>query len=255
MTAKYDDHDGRLRGRRLQARRLKMWTAAQGRCAQCGKLTDYPNGFEVDHKVPLVQGGKDAEENLQVLCGGYAGCHAKKTLSESHGDPAVSFYPEWLEPSSTHLTIVFGPPGSGKSTYVQEHAGSGDLVIDLDLIAAELSGLPIYQADVSWLRKAAHFRNRMLASLREPSSNAAWFITTGAGKDRDWWISKLCPANVVVLDTDQQTCKDRVISDLRRPVAVKDRHISEIDKWWLAERSGVHVSGRRQLVGIDGWPE
>lgn len=33
------------------------------------------------------------------------------------------------------VRVVTGPPCSGKSTYVDEHANRGDLVIDLDRIA------------------------------------------------------------------------------------------------------------------------
>jgi 5-methylcytosine-specific restriction protein A len=75
-SAKFDNTDGRLRGRALQARRLRKWTAAQGLCAKCSKLTDYPDGFELDHIVALVNKGTDDEEQTQVLC---PSCHATKT--------------------------------------------------------------------------------------------------------------------------------------------------------------------------------
>jgi len=45
-------------------------------CARCRKLTDWPDGFELDHRIPLFRGGEDIEENLQVLC---PECHATKT--------------------------------------------------------------------------------------------------------------------------------------------------------------------------------
>lgn len=37
------------------------------------------------------------------------------------------------------LTIVTGPPASGKSTYVQQHAKPGDITIDYDAIANTLT--------------------------------------------------------------------------------------------------------------------
>lgn len=57
----------RLRGRKLQVRRLKLWTA-NPYCAMCGRLTDYPDGFELDHKIALTNGGEDTEDNCQILC-------------------------------------------------------------------------------------------------------------------------------------------------------------------------------------------
>ncbi|MGQ7956392.1 HNH endonuclease [Pseudomonas sp. SP16.1] len=80
-----------MTGRKLQERRLKVW-ARNPNCAQCGKLCDFPAGFELDHKVPLHQGGEDTEANCQVLCVRYetingqlvkVGCHARKTAQDA----------------------------------------------------------------------------------------------------------------------------------------------------------------------------
>jgi 5-methylcytosine-specific restriction endonuclease McrA len=89
MSARYDNTDGRMRGRRLQERRLKKWTEAEGCCAKCGRLTEFNarpgKGFELDHTEPLkADGGKgeDTDENTQVLCNGPTGCHRKKTAKD-----------------------------------------------------------------------------------------------------------------------------------------------------------------------------
>ncbi|MCY1366209.1 HNH endonuclease [compost metagenome] len=74
----------RITGRKLQDRRMKVWSR-NPHCAHCGRLCDFPAGFELDHKVPLYQGGSDTEDNCQVLCSGLDGCHAKKTASDLHG--------------------------------------------------------------------------------------------------------------------------------------------------------------------------
>ena len=62
-------------------RRLKLWTR-DPHCQICRKLVDYPWGFELDHIVPLHQGGPDTEENSQVLC---VPCHRDKSKSEASG--------------------------------------------------------------------------------------------------------------------------------------------------------------------------
>lgn len=85
--------DRRITGRKLQDRRLKVWSK-NPRCALCGRVCDFPSGFELDHKVPLYQGGADTEDNCQVLCVSFemvegqrvkAGCHAEKTLRDLQG--------------------------------------------------------------------------------------------------------------------------------------------------------------------------
>lgn len=83
MTKRLRRHDGspRITGRALQRRRLSVWTA-DPTCARCGKLTAYPSGFELDHRVPLFKGGDDTEDNCQVLCNGVNGCHEKKTADD-----------------------------------------------------------------------------------------------------------------------------------------------------------------------------
>ncbi|CAI3795819.1 HNH endonuclease signature motif containing protein [Rheinheimera sp. MM224] len=74
--------DNRITGRRLQNRRFNMWKK-DPHCALCGRLVDYPSGFELDHKVPLVLGGEDLEQNCQILCcGGKDTCHEQKTKQD-----------------------------------------------------------------------------------------------------------------------------------------------------------------------------
>lgn len=81
-TQRFDNTDGRMRGRKLQERRFRKWTQAKGRCAVCSVLTEYddprtnPRGFHLDHIKALVNGGKDEESQTQVLC---LPCHDIKT--------------------------------------------------------------------------------------------------------------------------------------------------------------------------------
>lgn len=74
----YDNSDGRLRGRKLQATRLRIWSA-DPHCAACRKLVEYPSGFELDHKAAISKGGTNNDDNLQVLC---AECHVDKTARD-----------------------------------------------------------------------------------------------------------------------------------------------------------------------------
>jgi 5-methylcytosine-specific restriction protein A len=72
------DTSARIRGRALQSRRLSVWRT-NPRCVKCHRLTRYPDGFELDHIIPLFKGGKDTQESCQLLC---KGCHSIKTAQD-----------------------------------------------------------------------------------------------------------------------------------------------------------------------------
>jgi len=57
----------------------------------CGRLTDYPHGFHVDHIVPLFKGGLDEDSNLQILD---PECHDKKTLADLGLKERTKFGPD-----------------------------------------------------------------------------------------------------------------------------------------------------------------
>ncbi len=50
-------------------------------CRSCGRVC-YGSNANVDHIVPLEQGGTDDMSNLQTLC---RSCHGRKTITEQRG--------------------------------------------------------------------------------------------------------------------------------------------------------------------------
>lgn len=81
----------RMSGRALQEKRRKKWQE-DPYCAGCGRLLDFPNGFDMDHIVPLYKGGTHDDSNLQLLCNGPDGCHEAKTREDlkSGGDGYIN---------------------------------------------------------------------------------------------------------------------------------------------------------------------
>ncbi len=83
FRSKYDNNDGRLRGRAQQERRLRIW-AKDPHCQRCGKLVEFNatpgKGFHLDHRIALHKGGKDDDANCQVLC--IPTCHDAKTAED-----------------------------------------------------------------------------------------------------------------------------------------------------------------------------
>lgn len=168
--------------------------------------------------------------NLQGLC---KRCHDTKTASTDN-DFAFGRWqriPSFLQPSKVPLEIVCGPPGAGKSTYVDSRANLDCAVIDVDRIAAEVSGELMHRVDMRrWMAPTMLERNNQLAELYRSRAAAAFFIVGGARlRDRRKWANLLKPTRIVVLETDPALCIDRIKSSQRID---KKGAIAAVGKWW-----------------------
>lgn len=169
-------------------------------------------------------------DNGQGLCRRH---HSLKT-SRERSDGEWDVRPNDLQPASIPVSIVCGPPASGKSTYVEKHKSNGDIVIDLDEIRAEIAEAPLYHAEKRWMKPALEERNRRLRQLSEPQTAArCWFIVGAPTREeRDWWQSNLGAESVKVLAVKPDKCIDRIQLDHRRPLWVKKENARAIRKWW-----------------------
>lgn len=60
--------------------KLRVWSKAKGHCEICTRLILAGEVKHFDHKIPLADGGKHAEGNLQIAC---VACHKEKTSGEA----------------------------------------------------------------------------------------------------------------------------------------------------------------------------
>lgn len=70
----------RIRGDAWMAKRREVMRRDKFTCAACGAIR---MDHEVDHRIPLEQGGTNDLDNLQLLCRGSDRCHAAKTKAEA----------------------------------------------------------------------------------------------------------------------------------------------------------------------------
>lgn len=240
----------RIRGRRgqeLRAHRLLLHPF----CAECAKRgIQRPTEF-IDHVKCLTQGGEDVDENTQGLCGL---CHAIKTALESPSAEGVSNHPGWLRPAVRPLTIVCGPPASGKSTYVAERAEPRDAVIDLDDIMrlVQPGFRPWTLTDPAMLNRAIRVRNEMLGSLANPPGRRAWFVIGAPSVAEQLWWQQQLGAALVLLDPGERVCIERALAR-GTPAAVDG-----VRRWYADARTPWAGPKKRrpprQAFGADGYP-
>jgi 5-methylcytosine-specific restriction endonuclease McrA len=75
----------RVRGGKWVKTRQRIAVAQQFKCQGCGCVW-LPWRDQVDHHVPLEQGGSNDDSNLNLLC---LDCHTTKTASEAKGRSAA----------------------------------------------------------------------------------------------------------------------------------------------------------------------
>jgi predicted kinase len=124
------------------------------------------------------------------------------------------------------LTVVTGPPCSGKSTYAWSRAQPGDIVVDFDRIAQALgSGSPHDHPDaVRWVAIAARRAAVNSAIIQHQKGATVWLVHSRIpAKDMARYID--AGAEVVTLDVDQAELHARASKE--RP----ERWHRLIDEW------------------------
>lgn len=225
--------------------------------AECGRLIGDTSQLVADHKEPHRG---DAvlfweEDNIQTLC---APCHNRFKQSQEradrigglpsgsrHASPGRMARPDWFRRVHVPLTVVCGPPGAGKSTYVRHHAGPDDRIICFDEIATQLIGRtgPMRtQAalSVDQIADILRVRNEALGDLMRVKAKAicpaAWLILTEPkAEHRTWWAETL-GARIVVMPTPAALCRERIAHDAANGDIRGEGARRLIDEWWRVYR-------------------
>lgn len=188
-----------------------------------------------DHVHEISEGGARLDpRNVRLIC---AACHNRKTAAaravrSAEGARRPDDVPPNIAPPSIPVTMVSGPPGAGKTTYVRTHARPHDVVIDLDDILVRIGARP-WTNDTGELARALAYRDAMLKGLStKRKGRRAWFVIGAPSPyQRDAWAKALRTTDVVVLRTDADTCKARIAADPARAHA-RDRLITAVDDWF-----------------------
>lgn len=111
------------------------------------------------------------------------------------------------------ITIVVGPPCSGKSTHAWAERGDDDVIVDFDRLAQSLGSMTPHDVsgDIAQVAHAARF-SAIARALNVEAS--AWIIETSPAPERvDLYAA--AGAEFVLLDPGEQVCLDRAVEDGR----------------------------------------
>ncbi len=124
------------------------------------------------------------------------------------------------------LTVVTGPPCSGKTTYVREHAEPGDIVIDFDILA-EAIGSPDSHSHPDPIRyvTAVMRRSAVTAAVRQHMTRDArvWIVETSLRSRAH--LYEIAKATIVTLGGDPAELHRRAHAERPR------RWHKLIDEW------------------------
>ena len=110
------------------------------------------------------------------------------------------------------ITVVCGPPCSGKSTWVREHAGPKDLIAEIDSLYAAISGRAEHDIDKAQYMVARRLWDALLAEIKARNGKwqNAYVVSAAATQEQITRLAESVDADeVIVLDTPMDICLAR----------------------------------------------
>jgi len=202
-------------------------------CRECRRYGRTTPANTVHHIVPLEDRPDLAldDRNLISLC---EECH--NGMHDRHTGRLTTKGLAWVNRMGlgARVVLVWGPPASGKTTYVREHMRDGDMVVDLDRIKEAISMRHRSEVSDELLPVALSIREHIygLIERREiPLGTTVWVIAGLADMaERDEVIRRLKPDRMVQMETPKDECIRRALADPERPD--KARQVQIILRWF-----------------------
>lgn len=205
-----------------RAVRARKIAESDGICSRCGRVFNDTSKLIVHHKQYLT--GDDynnpslaySDDNLEVIC---LDCHNKE-------------HDRFKNVKSVH--IVFGPPLSGKSSFVKENKAYDDIVVDLDALSSAITYNEMYDK-VNCLRfNVFALRDALYDQIYNRYGNwhTAWIVGGFPSSfDRDT-LMKRFHADCILMDVSKEECLRRLdeVKDLRKEK--KNEWAMFIEKWF-----------------------
>lgn len=129
------------------------------------------------------------------------------------------------------IYLIYGPPGSGKTSYVLEHIGPTDIMIDFDRIYAAISGKPEYTDIDNLFNRVLGVREYLETSIFDfPDVPNTWVIRGAAlSEEREKWAG--LGAREKLMLASKNECIRRISKDPRRRGNQRE-WVQAVNKWF-----------------------
>ncbi len=106
--------------------------------------------------------------------------------------------------------VIHGSPLSGKTTYVESHRGSNDIIYDFDKLMVALTGNNMHQHNNNVSSYVIAIRDLIITKLKsEKNIDNAWIITTKVSRELNKQLMDLSP-EYIEMKIDKATVMERL---------------------------------------------
>ena len=192
-------------------------------CQHCGAVAAAPHDLTLHHVIELtpenVHDVRIALNPGNVLIVHHR-CHDE--IHQRFGHEPVK-----------GVWVVYGPPLSGKSTFVRDQKGRHDLVVDIDRLFAAVTMLPEYDKPDILLSNVRGIYNLLVDNIKTRYGrwHSAWVITGGADRYRRERLAEDLGAELVFCDVSREECLRRLELDEARRCR-QDEWRGYIERWF-----------------------
>jgi shikimate kinase len=137
------------------------------------------------------------------------------------------------------ITLIAGPPCSGKTTLAAKLAQVGDTVLDWDEVYAQVTGLPLYDQPPGPCSAVDAEYRRRLGQLR-----SGVIVRAAPRKQHRAVLRRIHQARTVVLEIPASECLRRLEASDRPEVAKAKARVG-IAQWWREYEPSVKDSRMR----------
>lgn len=185
-------------------------------CEHCGKPILKSYDTILHHVIPLTEDNvNNADislnpERIQIV---HVKCHNR--IHNRLSDVYQNIY------------LVYGSPCSGKSTYVQDNAEYGDIVVDIDSIWECISGCDRYIKPKKLNTNVFGIRDELIRMIRMRVGkwNNAFIVGGYPLSSERERLCKMLGAREIFIDTPKEEC-------LRRCIDRPNDWSKYIEEWW-----------------------